>query len=281
MVTIPTSENIIIYLGIPIFVFGIIGAVFNIIIFLGTNMYRKNSCAFYLAIMSFFNIGQLINGLFSRIMIDGFHIDLTHTSLVYCKFRWFFCQLCTSTAFTCLCLATIDKYFATSSNLGWRRYSNIQLARHLCTISCLIWTLHGIPFIMYYNHILIPDSSKNNCVITNIYFQRYFVFCYVLILSSCLPIMISITFGVLIYRNTQPLGFQIVCTQPEIGKQLINMILAQVIYNFFAAMPYTFTMILSIQPYVLNLPIAETDSSLVSVITACFYHLVFSVSIIR
>ena len=68
---------------------GVIGGFFNIIVFLSLQTFRQSSCAFYLTIMSIVNIGQLFTGLLSRIMISGFDIDWTVTSLFYCKFRYY------------------------------------------------------------------------------------------------------------------------------------------------------------------------------------------------
>jgi len=59
------------------------------IIFLSLRIFRENSCAFYLTVMSLLNIGELITGYLPRINASGFDIDWTQISLFYCKFRWF------------------------------------------------------------------------------------------------------------------------------------------------------------------------------------------------
>jgi hypothetical protein len=69
------TKQVTIYIGIPIFIAGILGGFLNIITFLSLRTFRESSCAFYLTVMSFVNIGQLIAGLLSRIMINGFNID--------------------------------------------------------------------------------------------------------------------------------------------------------------------------------------------------------------
>jgi hypothetical protein len=66
------------------------------------------------------NIGQLITGLLTRIMISGFDIDWIQFSLFYCKFRTYFFQVTSLTSLTCLCLATIDQYLATCTRPHWQ-----------------------------------------------------------------------------------------------------------------------------------------------------------------
>ncbi|UJR38063.1 hypothetical protein I4U23_030744 [Adineta vaga] len=63
-------------LGIPFLIAGLLGACLNIIVFLSLKTFRQSSCAFFLTIMSFVNIGQLLTGLLSRILI----MDLTSIS---------------------------------------------------------------------------------------------------------------------------------------------------------------------------------------------------------
>jgi len=110
------SEQAMIYLGISTCFAGVIGGLLNMIVFLSLRTFGENSCAFYLTIMSFLDIGELITGYLPRIMANCFNTDWTEISLFYCKFRWFYVQLCLLTTFTCLCLAIIDQYCTTCCN---------------------------------------------------------------------------------------------------------------------------------------------------------------------
>jgi hypothetical protein len=101
------AKQVAIYFGIPCFIAGVIGGLFNIIVFRSLHTFRHSSCAFYLTMMSIFNIAQMSIGLFSRIMTTGFNIDWTQTSVFYCKFKFFGLQLTAIMSSTCLCLATM------------------------------------------------------------------------------------------------------------------------------------------------------------------------------
>ncbi|CAF5000730.1 unnamed protein product [Rotaria sp. Silwood1] len=143
------SQQITLYMNIPILIVGVIGGIFNLIVFLSLKTFRKNSCSFYLMIMSWVNIGQLVTGNFTRIMSVGYNIDWTQSSLFYCKFRWYFIQICTLTSYACLCFATIDQYLATSTRYRWQQWSNIKLAYYLCSAAVIFSMLHGIPSFIF------------------------------------------------------------------------------------------------------------------------------------
>jgi hypothetical protein len=106
------SEQVTIYLGISIV---IVGGLLNTIVFLSLQTFRQSPCALYLTVASIVNIGQLLTGLFSRVMISGFEIDWTLILLFYCKFRLSFYQICALVSLTYMCLASIDQYLATCS----------------------------------------------------------------------------------------------------------------------------------------------------------------------
>ncbi len=74
-------QQVIIYSGISVLIVGLIGNCLNLIVFLSLKTFRQNSCVFYLTMMSIVNIGQLITGLLTRIMISGVDIDWTQSSL--------------------------------------------------------------------------------------------------------------------------------------------------------------------------------------------------------
>jgi hypothetical protein len=80
-----TTNQINIYGGLYVFCMGMIGNIFNIIIFTSLKTFRETSAAFYLNITSIVDIFQLIVSLLSRILMAGYNIDRTTTSLFICK----------------------------------------------------------------------------------------------------------------------------------------------------------------------------------------------------
>ena len=194
---------VIIYCGIPVFVAGVLGGLLNTIVFLSLQTFRQNSCAFYLTVMSIVNIDQLFFRLFSRILFVLSGIDGTETSLFYCKFRPYIFQTCIGTSMTCLCLATIDQYCATCFRPRFQQLCNIKLAQRL-TIACvIIWALHGIPYLVFYNHVVSPMTDKLTFISTSSIFADYRTYVIVLVLIGYLPVAIAALFGLMAYLNVQ------------------------------------------------------------------------------
>jgi len=273
------SQKIAIYYGIPVFISGVLGEIFNIIVFLSLRTFRQSSCAFILTFMSFVNIGQLLTGLLSRIMISGYNVDWTETSLFYCKFRNYCLEICALTSYTCMCLATIDQYMATSFHLRWQQYFNIKKAHILCTIALIIWLLHGIPSLIWFNLSFSYQTGGISCVITNPGFQQYFTYVYVLILAGLLPMIINIIFGSMAYWNVRQIPYRTVpLVRRELDKQLTTMVLVQVVCKILIVLPYIIGLFLI---YTLNLSspsVNVAQLNFTNFITGMIYYLYFAVS---
>ncbi|CAF1001201.1 unnamed protein product [Rotaria sordida] len=232
------TQQVIIYVGSFLFVAGLIGNSLTLVVLLSLRTFRQNSCAFYLSIMSIVNTFYLFIGLFTFIMINGFTINWLNMSLFYCKFRPFYVQFCILISFSCMCLATIDQFLTTCSKIRWQQYCNIKLARYMLIGTAIISILHGIPSILYYGHIPSSMTNQSTCVITNTVFQTYFTVFQVPVLTSTLPVIIMIIFGILAYRNVQQIAYRTIpLIRRELDKQLTSMVLVQVFYDVIAVIP--------------------------------------------
>lgn len=227
------------YFGISALVAGVIGALLNIVVFLSLKTFRQNSCAFFLTVMSFVNIGQLLTALFSRIMITGFGLNFTESSPPYCKFRYYCLQVCALTSYSCMCLATADQFFGTSFRLQWQQFLTIRRA-HIISALCLItWLVHGIPCFMFFHPVVSPTTGIVSCSVISGIYQQYYTYCYLLILAGALPIFITVLFGCLAYRNVRQIPYRTVpLVRRELDKQLTSMVLVQVVHNFIVIVPY-------------------------------------------
>jgi hypothetical protein len=253
---------------------------FNLVVFLSLKTFRQSSCAFYLTVMSFVNIGQLSTGQFSRLMITGYGIDWTQTSLPYCKFRWYSFQIFTYVSVTCVCLATIDQFFATCDRVRWQQWSNIKLAQRLIVVSVIFWIIYDIPYLIFYNHVVSATTGVISCVNSNTIFLKYHAYMGGLILSGGLPLLVTFVFGMLAFKNVRQLAYRTVpLVRRELDKQLTNMVLIQVVFSFFAFLPYTIAAVL---PFVTNLnsdPITSAELNLATNTCGHIYYMYFAVSI--
>jgi hypothetical protein len=234
------SQKITIYAGTALFFSGAIGSSLSIVIFLSLRTFRQNPSALYFIVMSFANIGNLINGLLVRILISGFAIDWTAISPFYCKFRWYCLQLCSLTSFTCTCLAAIDQYLATNARSRWRQWSHIRLARRWITFFVCLWLMHGVVFAIYFNLNVSPTTNKATCSIENNSVRQYHTYGYLIVLVGILPLLITPIFGLLARHNVQQSAYRTMpLVRRELDKQLTSMVLVQILHNAFATLPYT------------------------------------------
>ncbi|CAF0796932.1 unnamed protein product [Adineta ricciae] len=271
------SHQITIYLGIPIFLLGVVGGILNVIVFLSLKTFRQNSCALYLTVMSLVSVGYLITGLLTFIMMYGFGDDWTTQSKSYCIFREGFVHICMLIAFTCLCLATIDQYLATCSSVRWQQLCNIKVARYLCCLFTILWFLYGIVFFKSYDLVSNPSTGELDCTVINSRFQEYFQTVHVLILLGVLPISITVIFGSLAYRNVQQLAYRAVpLVRRELDKQLTVIVLTQVVYNFFAISPYTIINAIILDSNMMADPVKNAVISCARIVSIIFLYSCFA-----
>lgn len=266
-----------IYLGSLILVAGVIGGLFNIIVFFSLRTFRENSSGFYLAFMSIINVCQLASALPSRIVTSIFDIDWTDTSLFYCKFRIYILQLCSLTSLTSLCLATIDQYFATCSHPRYQQWSNIKIAHRLSMLNLIIWIFHNIPYLIYYDYVISSSTEKHVCTLTNNFFQQYVNYIILLTLGRILPICITVLFGLLAYCNIQTLSHRnLPLIRRELDKQITKMVLVQVLITFLSISPYVIVYFLSIISSITRDTNIAAQLHLASTISSTVYFIHFA-----
>ena len=226
------------------------------------------------------NIGQLITGLLTRIMITGFNIDWPQTSIFYCKIRTFILYVTALISTSCVCLATIDQYFATCTRPRWQQWCNIKLAHRLITICSIIWLLVELPSLVFYNQIILPSTNQTICTITNTGFTLFTArFLVPVIFYSLLP-LITILFGILAYRNVQQLAYRTVpLVRRELDKQLTTMVLTQIIFIFPIGIVNLVVYILINNKSLTSNIIFNIEISFANIITTCLFYTYFSVSI--
>jgi hypothetical protein len=273
------SQQVYIYMGIPMLIAGLVGCLLNTIVFLSLQTFRQNSCALYLMFMSAANIGQLITGLLFRIMISGFGIDWTLSSTFYCKFRFYCVTVCTVISFTCMCLATIDQFLATYHKPRWQQWSNIKVAHRIIIVFIIFWLLHGILYLIYVDHIPSPITGKLTCMSHNPIFQQYYVNFYTAGLIGFIPISINTLFGILAYHNITHLAHRTVpLVRRELDKQLTSIVLMQTLFVFVTAVPYIIVTILNSNLNIVQQGNNAEKLQFASTLTICIYYLNFAVS---
>jgi hypothetical protein len=261
-----------------IFIVGVTGGILTTVTFLTLQTFRQNSCAFYLTVMSIVNVGQLFSGLLTRIMISGFNIDWTTSSLFYCKFRSFFLQLCLSTSFSCICLATIDQFLLTCVNHRWQKYCHITVARSLTILVVILWIFHGIPYLMFNEHTLSPISNQITCTIVIESLQNYSTYIYGIFFVGVFPLVITGLFAFLAYRNIRQIVHRTVPSiRQALDKQLTTMILVQSLFNIAFLLPYVIVNSLVFNTSLIKDTVTSVRLYFASNVALLVYYLYFAV----
>jgi len=274
------AKQINLFFATPVFIAGIVGNILNIIVFLSLRTFRQSSCAFYLMIMSIYNVFNLIFGLFP-ISLSALSLpDGTLASVFYCKFRAYFVVACIQTSMTCLCLATIDQYFATCSRPRFQQLCNIKLAQRIVIITITIWMLHEIPYLVFYNHVVSPTTNQLSCIDTNPVFEQYRIYFISLVLIGYLPVVIVALFGLMAYRNVQQIAYRTVpLVRRRLDKQLTVIVLVQVVINIFTTLPYTTVSAISLNKSPTADPVIQAKIQFAMMITRILAYLTYAVSI--
>ena len=247
------TNTITIYVGIFLLITGTIGNSLNLIVFLSLKTFRENPCAFYLTVMSAMNIGQLLTGLLSRILIVGFRIDWTQTSLFFCKFRLFSFPTTSLISFSCICLATIDQFLATCTRPRWQQWSNIKLAHRITGFFTLFWLCHGIFYWIEINQISTPNQKSIVCAAISPAFIHYHLYFVSLLLNGFLPVLMTFIFGLLAYNNVRTMSYRTVpLVRRELEKQLTIMVLVQVVLNILTVLPFSVINAIALNPFINN-----------------------------
>jgi hypothetical protein len=196
----------------------------------------------------------------------GFDTDWGISSLLFCKLRLCLFTISNLTSMTCLCLAIIDQYLATSSRVRFRQWCNIKLAHRLTSIFVIIWILHGIPYVIFENHIISSLTNATICQVTNPIFSQYLIYGYNFTLVNLLP-WITYVFGLMAYYNARHLIHRTVpLVRLQLDKQLTGMVLVQILISFFTLVPFSIDYIFTILNGFESDPIVQTKQNLVGII---------------
>ncbi|CAF0728923.1 unnamed protein product [Adineta steineri] len=231
------TRQVNIYFGLSIMILGVIGGIFNIIIFTTLKTFRETTCAFYLTAVSVVNIIQLLTALFVRVLSDGFSTDIRKTSWV-CKIQIYISVCCNLVSTTYVCLATIDQFLSMSH---YRRFSNLRFAQRCIFITGIFWGLYSTCSLIYW------DAPFGICMIINSNFAMYVNRFQLPILYGALPLTTMITFSLLAFYNARTLiSRQINIVRLSRDRQLTVMTLVHVVFVTITTLPYIIYFIYSL-----------------------------------
>ena len=230
-------NQVTIYVGTPLFVIGVLGNLINACVFYKNNL--QNPSTFLLFLVSCSNILYMHIGLLIRVLMTGFNVDLTFESVSWCKIRYALMQVCVLISISCTCYATLDQFFASSTQEKWRRLSRISLTRKVAFSLIIIWIVYSIPLLVFSN-LVRRGNGKSICSIFtgSASFIKYAAYFNLPIVWAIAPICVLAIFGALTYRNVSLL--RVNRNRERAQRHLTSMILLQIIFIIVGTIPLAF-----------------------------------------
>ncbi|CAF1339289.1 unnamed protein product [Adineta steineri] len=240
-----TTTVIVMVLSFLSFVFGAIGLTLNILVFRRPGL-RREPCAVYFFWSTCYSLLVVFVIMPIRILSDGYNIDISAYNIVICKTEVFLFHVIRTISCWLIVLASIDRYFNSSTKAQIRRMSSLKVARiATASISILIIILYS-PLIIYYDITYSTNGSGNivpKCNSREGIHRSFDVFWF-LILYSLLPSLLMVLFSFLTITNLRR-HRQIVPRDPgnnlvvrRTDTQFLRMLIAQVFVIIVSTLPF-------------------------------------------
>lgn len=227
------SQWIPIIMGSSLFVLGVIGGLFNLVIFSRPRL-QKTSCGQYIFVGSIFELCYISVILTSRVSIDGFNYSRFFSLDFVCKLRNYFGTFLILGSIWCKCLTAFDRWASTSRNVNIRQWNNIKRAHILLFILIILAAIISSPNIaLSYS---IQTNNTWQCALTNTVYLDYYAYFLNPIGIFLLPLFIFSFYGLRTYAHISHLNnFR---RGQAIERQLTRMILYQVFITIVLSLPY-------------------------------------------
>ena len=192
----------------------------------------------------------------------------------------FQCQkLDSSTQFSFCLTRTFDLILRQQNEEKLEEVFFVIYAQRLIVIFGCLWALHGIPYLVFFQHTLSPVTGKVTCSMVNNTYMPYRIYVVVLVLFGILPLTVTALFGTMAFRNIQQIPHYVVpLVRRELDKQLTVMVLVQVFINVFTLLPYTVVNMLSLNMRHITDPLIQAQIQLSATVTLLVYYVFYAVS---
>lgn len=185
------------YFPLPFVIFGTIGLLLNIIIFTRRSLFG-NSCVQYLLCNTLANIIVLYWVTVTRIFSDGYGIDLSIHSDLFCKIRYFLTYYSRTLSTWFIVLACIDRWL--SSIQAHNRFNSVRLARQTILIICIVCFISYFHVLFLFGIQITSLTAAPTCyALTGIY--RLLSDLQYLIFYALGPPILMLIFGIATLKN--------------------------------------------------------------------------------
>jgi len=194
------------WIGPVIFILGIMGNLFNLMIFT-RGIFLKLSCSLYFLTISINNLVMFSTGLLTRILEQGFQVKIFGgNSNIYCQIRTYLVYTLFAISNWFFVCASLDRFYSTNqSALQRQRFCSSHMAFKLICLTITGCILVHIHIIVYYDYVyqLNPyNQLALTCTGNNTVYNIFFSF-FMLIFYSLLPPILMSIIGLLTLNNVR------------------------------------------------------------------------------
>jgi hypothetical protein len=220
------------------FALGVMGNTCNCIIFT-QNSYRRTPSSIYFVALSIFSI-MYVSWSVTPLIYTLDHTDPQTQFLVYCKARFYGSHVLGQCIRFVVVFACADRFFVTRENIHARALSSVQMAMKLVFIICPVWLVAGI-------HLPILMHIQNGvCGMFGSY-KLIYAFYQITLVSILPPTLMSI-FSILTIRTLHQRHVAHVHARRR-DRDLMRMVIAEVIVHVSTAIPYSSNLIYDAATY--------------------------------
>ncbi|CAF1603613.1 unnamed protein product [Adineta ricciae] len=221
------------FFGIPIIVFGMIGAILTIIVFMRQRAFWQNPTIIYLLAGSVTTIVHLPTVYLPVVLAQGFGIVLFAEYDIICRLFNYFLYATTVSSIYFPCLAAFDQYASTSRNAAFRnRWHSVKAVRWAIFVMVLFWSLLYLPVL-----IVSQLTRSNGCYITNYYIRTMTNYVTVPLFFTVVPVILIIFCLQGILRNLRRLKLHN-AQQDRFERQIRRMLIAQILVLAVSGFPF-------------------------------------------
>ena len=241
------AQHLNIRYGSFLLIIGNLGCLMNIFVFRSKSLHKTSFSVYFLATTCADFI--LLNFvLLTRILQNGFLLQIVQTNEFMCKLRGYLSSLTSSLSFSFFVLISIDRYFSTHSKVHVRTWGNrYSLAIKLILCLTLFWMIISIHRFILYN--INPETSV--CELKSGLYWWYRI-CYKIFINGLAPQIIVIFISTMIIRNIRLVVNRRTCESliddchtktkhrrlQKLDHQLTSMLLIQSTILFVSFLPY-------------------------------------------
>ncbi|CAF1044660.1 unnamed protein product [Adineta steineri] len=228
------SENILIYLPLVFFIFGLIGFIGNVFTYLQPQL-RSNTCCIYSLCGSFIDIINLCINSFPTFLAAKYGITIPwFTSSGLCKFNIFILVFLPHLSLNFLCMAIIDRFAITCDHTSSiRRITQLRIVPWMIGLTVLTSCLFSLYGPVNYDLIFGYFCTSTQPMVTSISY---------VVLIGLMPPIIMIIFVLLTYRNIRRSRGRVGEVARPCGQNLRNQfivtIFAQILVTSFIALQW-------------------------------------------